>query len=203
MRPTSFAKDIILKFLQDFFSTPDLYDGKNDYLWSLDSEQSQILIADSYTEDLERPDMRPAVILRRGTVRWMNSSLDQMRNLEYRTGAKTHTDLLHADMTAECLSRNGLESELLADIVFQGLQFFAQAIRGRGAFDIDSIAIGSETLIQSDSQQELTAVPVGMRLLFQKTWKWTPTASALEKIDVILRNARDGETLQNVEVSRS
>ena len=202
MRPTSEAKDIILLFLQDFFGEQDLYDGKNDFLWNPDSEISKILIADSYTEDLERTDFRPAIILRRGPIRWMNTSLDQRRFTNFRTGSKSFMDLIHSDLTLECLSRNGLEAELLADIVFQGVQFFANIIRGRGAFEVDSVAIGPETLIQSDSQQELTAVPVGVRLLIQHAWTATPDAERLERIRLRMNDLLSGRQLHEAGISK-
>jgi hypothetical protein len=182
MRPTSLAKDLILKFLQDLFSEPKLYDGQNAYLWNLDPMQSKILIVDSYTEDLEKMELRPALVLRRGGTAWMNTSLNQRLSFDWRTGARGYTDLIHSDLTVECLSRNGLEAELLADLVFQGIQFFALQIRERGAFKVASVAIGSETLIQADSQQELTAVPVNMTLSFQSRWLVTPSQQLVEKI---------------------
>lgn len=179
---TSQAKDIILSFLQDMFSQENLYDGKNDFIWNPDSEKSRLLIADAYTEDLETMEMRPAIILRRGSIRWMRTSLDQRSHVNFHTGAKSFKDLVTSDLTAECLSRNGLEAEFLADIVFQGIQMFAQSIRARGAFDVDSVAIGPETLIQGDSQRELSTVPVGIRLLLQRDWKLNVGAEILNKI---------------------
>ena len=201
MRPTSLAKDLILKFLQDLFSEAALYDGKNEYRWSLDMAVSKILIADAFTEDLEEIEKRPAIILRRGNTGWMNTSLENRLAVSFQTGSRTFKDMIHTDLTAECLSRNGLEAEFLADLVFQGIRFFALQIRQRGAFWVDSVAIGPETLIQSDSQQELTAVPVGMRLFFHQTWKVTPSAETLRKIEYNLKNAMDQRVLETAEAS--
>lgn len=199
---TSFTKDIILQFLQDMFSQNNLYDDKNDYIWSPDPEESKILIADAYTEDLEKTEMRPAIVLRRGPIRWMNTSMYQRIHTNFRTGQETFQDLVSTDLTAECLSRNGLEAELLADIVFQGVQMFSDTIRGRGAFTVDSVAIGPETLIQSDSSQDLSAVPVGIKLLLQRRWKLTPSAELMERIKVYEKNAKTGKTMQVVDISK-
>lgn len=201
MRPTSLAKDLVLKFLQDLFSEPTLYDGHNDYVWNQDPSKSGILIVDSYTEDLERMEQRPAIVLRRGGTGWMNTSLEQRLGFDWRTGARAYTDLIYSDLTLECLSRNGLEAEFLADLVFQGIQFFALQIRERGAFKVNSVAIGTETLIQSDSQQELTAVPVNMTLSFQNKWIVTPSQQLIEKLTVSLKNNKDGRELHKAEVS--
>ena len=201
MRPTSLAKDLVLKFLQDLFSEPTLYDGRNEFLWNIDVTQTKILIVDSYTEDLERMELRPAIVLRRGGTGWMNTSLNQRLSFDWRTSARGYTDLIYTDLTLECLSRNGLEAEFLADLVFQGIQFFALQIRERGAFKVNSVAIGSETLIQSDSQQELTAVPVNMTLSFQQKWLVTPSQKLVEKISGSLNNLRDGKELQKFDVS--
>jgi hypothetical protein len=201
MRPTSLAKDLVLKFLQDLFSESQLYDGKNDYHWDQDPQKSNILIVDAYTEDLERMEQRPAIILRRGGTGWMNTSINQRLGFNWQTGARSYTDLIYSDLTLECLSRNGLEAEFLADIVFQGIQFFALQIREAGAFKVNSVAIGTETLIQSDAQQELTAVPVTMTLSFQNKWMVTPSQLLLEKIQATLKNSLDGRELHKMEVS--
>jgi hypothetical protein len=201
MRPTSLAKDLILKFLQDLFSEKELYDGKNDFLWAPAIADSKILIADAYTEDLEQMEKRPAIVLRRGNTGWMNTSLGNRLAVSFQTGSRSYKDMIHTDLTAECLSRNGLEAEFLADLVFQGIRFFSLQIRQRGAFWIDSAAVGPETLIQSDSQQELTAVPVGMRLLFHQTWKITPSAETLRKIEYNLKNSLDKRELHTGEAS--
>jgi len=201
MRPTSLAKDLILKFLQDLFAEPKLYDDHNDYLWDLDPQKSKILIVDAYTEDLERMELRPAIVLRRGGTGWMNTSINQQLSYDWRTGARGHTDLIYSDLTLECLSRNGLEAEFLADLVFQGIQFYALQIRERGAFKVASVAIGAETLIQADSQQDLTAVPVSMTISFQQTWTVTPSQLLLEKISGTIKNERDGREVQKFEVS--
>jgi hypothetical protein len=201
MRPTSLAKDLILKFLQDLFSEPELYDGKNDYLWKPSLADSKILIADAYTEDLEQMEKRPAIVLRRGGTGWMNTSLENRQFVSFKTGARTFKDLIHTDLTAECISRNGLESELLADLVFQGIKFFALQIRQRGAFWVDSVTMGAETLIQSDSQQELSAVPVGVRLIFQHSWQVTPSAETLQKIEYTLNNMLDKREMHTAEAS--
>ena len=201
MRPTSLAKDLVLKFLQDFFAEPKLYDDHNDYLWDVDPQKSKILIVDAYTEDLERMELRPAIVLRRGGTGWMNASLNQRMSFDWKTSARGYTDLIYSDLTLECLSRNGLEAEFLADLVFQGVQFYALQIRERGAFKVASVAIGSETLIQADSQQDLTAVPVTMTISFQQTWTVTPSQKLLEKISGTLKNERDGKEFQKFEVS--
>ncbi|MEN6550145.1 MAG: hypothetical protein ABFE07_29220 [Armatimonadia bacterium] len=201
MRPTSLAKDLILQFLQDLFSEPELYDDGNAYRWSADAKASKILICDGYTEDLERLEQRPAIVLRRGMLGWTLPLLTQRLSFDMRTGASESLNLIHSDLTAECLSRNGLEAELLADIVFQAFQFFALQIRQRGAFEVKSVLIGPETLIQSDSQQELSAVPVGLTLSFKSKWRLTPSQQLLEKIKVNLEKAQTLRELQRLEVS--
>lgn len=201
MRPTSLAKDLILQFLQDMFSEPELLDGANPYLWCPDPSKTRILICDGYTEDLEKAEMRPAVVLRRGGLQPALTMLTQRRSFDFRTGSSESTNLMHADLTAECLSRNGLEAELLADIVFQGLLFYALQVRQRGAFEVKQLLIGPETLIQSDSQQELSAVPVGLVISFQSSWRITPSQQLLEKIELSLQNSRTSKEIQPAQVS--
>jgi len=132
----------------------------------------------------------------------MQGSIDQRSFVDFRTGSKSFQDLLALDLTAECLSRNGLEAELLADIVFQGIQMFAGAIRKRGAFEVDSVAIGPETLIEGDSQQNLSAVPVGIRLLIQKRWKISMDATLLDKFRATSKDPKIGRTVAETEISK-
>ena len=200
----SYAKDIVLKFLQEMFGQEafyqrqekrietledvvnqgetDLYDPTiptveeaklvNDFRWLKDQEKTNIFIADQFTENMERPEPRPALIVTRGTIGWENKSgIDQKEVISFNSGAKRFTDLLFTQVTVNCFSREGLEAEELANIVFQCVRFFAQQLRERSnVFEIDSASLGSEALIEADSKKNLSVVPVGLVLHFQDRW---------------------------------
>ena len=218
MNYTSFAKDIMLTFLQDAFSQPDFYEDPNfvvgsledldnfrefqdpndadtenklinNFLWSENQEDTQIFIADSWTENMERTEPRPALIVTRGDVRWMNSSIDQFQQQSFATGARTYMDLIAGDITINCFSRNGLQSELLSTIVFSAVQFFAKDIRERTRlFEVNTVTIGRESLVQSDSKEDLFVVPVGIGLYWHDRWRSIKlNPDVIKKIDFDLK----------------
>lgn len=192
---SSQVKDIVLSFLQDAFSQTDLYDGKNEFQWSEDDTITKIMITDSFTENLQAVEKRPAIIVNRGVMRWMNSSIDQRDRVDFRTGAETYKDLVRADITVNCFSRNGLEAEKLAHLAFSSLQFFAREIRKRGAFEINSMAIGPESIVQADSIQDLSVVPVALELLIQDTWKKTFDAPRMQHAFITVRGSNGGANI--------
>lgn len=204
MHYPSYAKDIVLKFLQEMFGQEafyqrhkpnvitledvlnqgetDLYDPDiptaeetelvNEFRWQLNQDETKIFIADEWTQNMERPEARPALIITRGTIGWENrSGIDQHEVTSFNSGAKRFTDLLFTQVTVNCFSREGLEAEELANIVFQCVRFFAQQLRERsGVFEIDSVSLGSEGLIEADSKTNLSVVPVGLAFHFQDRW---------------------------------
>lgn len=219
MNYTSFAKDIVLKFLQDAFSQEGFYesddvtvqeledlsnqrDGSidpresgsepqliNDFQWTEDQDSTKIFIADSWTENLERPEPRPALIVTRGDIRWSNATIDQMQEQRFGTGERTYTDLLSSDLTVNCFSREGLEAELLANIVFQSVQFFAKIIRSRTRiFEVNTVVLGREALVQSDSKIDLTVVPVGIGLYWQDRWKLRIPGETIKEMELNLNS---------------
>jgi hypothetical protein len=212
----SYAKDVILKWLQEMFGqeafyqdqnlsvqqledlvnqgTADLYDLEiptaeeahlvNEFVWQPNQEDTKIFIADQYTENMERTEPRPALIVTRGAIGWENKGgIDQKEAVSFNSGAKRFTDLLFTQVTVNCFSREGLEAEKLANIVFQCVRFFAQQLRSRAnVFEIDSASLGSEALIETDSKKNLSVVPVGLVFHFQDRWVLRIPGERAEKI---------------------
>lgn len=183
---TSAIKDQILLFLQDAFSQADFYDGINEYQWSEDATLTKVMISDAYTENLAGVDKRPAIIVNRGSLRWMNTSIDQRELIDFRTGRERYKDLINAEMTVNCFSRNGLEAEKLAHLVFASLQFFAREIRKNGTFEINSLVIGPESLVQADSVTDLSVVPVAAGIYMQDNWEKTFNAPVMRSATITL-----------------
>jgi uncharacterized protein YPO0396 len=177
---TSVLKDQILSFLQEAFSQADFYDGSNEFQWSADATLTKVLILDAYTEDIAGVDKRPAIIVNRGSMRWMNTSIDQRETVDFRSGKERYKDLISAEMTINCFSRSGLEAERLAHLVFASIQFFAREIRKRGSFEINSAVIGPESIVQADSAIDLSVVPVAVGIYIQDNWVKTFSSSLMQ-----------------------
>jgi len=176
---TDVVKDTILKFLQQLFAQEHLYgiDGNlgNDFRWHLDDNQTKILIMDTNTENLEAVEKRPAIIISRAPIQWQKLAIDQRLSYDWQKDASTYSDLLASQLRINCFSRNGLEAELLATIVFQCTQFFSHELKKLpGVFDVTSVSIGEEAIVSSDSQIELSVVPVIIGLYLNNTWRVTP-----------------------------
>ena len=74
---------------------------------------------------------------------------------------KVFTDLLRGNLTINCLSRNGIFAETLANHVFQCLTVGTEHLRQDGGIhSIDSLSMGEEQILKSDSSIELTLVPI-------------------------------------------
>ena len=228
----SYAKDVVLRFLQLMFSEEFYVDDdrdhdqledifnlqdpnidpresgneppfKNRYIWSPKQDETGIHIADSWTENMEQPGKRPAIIVSRGDMRWNNTGIDQMQAQSFATGDRTYTDLVAGDITVNCISRVGLEAELLGNICFQIVQFFAQVIREKTKiFEINSVIMARETLVESDSKQETFVVPIGLTLWMQDRWKLRNPGEIISKIEIALTSSMGLKQATSVEVPK-
>lgn len=176
------AKDIILQFLQKIFSQSTLYNGLNEYQWNGDSKVSKIHISDSNIENLLIVEQKPSIIVTRGNMQWQGGAIDSFLNRDM-NGKRDYKDLMSVDMTINCFSREGLESEFLASLVFQLLTVFKQDLRATYRLHkFDVLGLGAETIIQSDSKIDLIAVPIFIRLMWTEEWQFNNEFLQLNKI---------------------
>jgi hypothetical protein len=168
---TDYAKDTILGVLQEFFSNE-----KNvgpDFLYNRNIPESKTLIADKYTINLEDIEKRPAIIVMRGAQSWGRRGLDQFLGWEGKNTGSRHTDLVQSTFNCTCMSRQGLEAETLAHFVFGFFSFFKKPLREgliKGLHDIQGVILGEELVAKTDSDNDVSVVPVTISMLFQ--WKW-------------------------------
>jgi len=174
---TDQVKDDILEFLQTLFGQEELYSNpttggmENKFLWNFDHTITKILITDQYPQNLEANEKRPWILVARAPIKWAKISNDQFLSYNLRSGSRYYTDLLTTGFRINCFSRNGLEAEFLATLVFQGIQFFSQALREKShIFDVSSVSIGEESIVKSDSKIDLTVVPVDVAMTIQDKW---------------------------------
>jgi len=175
---TDVVKDKILMFLQQLFAQEHLYGNsedesmRNEFRWHLDDNQTKIMIMDTNTENLEAVEKRPALIITRSPIQWQKLAIDQRFRYDWQKDISSYSDLLSSSLRVNCFSRNGLEAEFLATIVFQCVQFFAKDLKQMDEiFDITSVQIGEEAIVLSDSQIELSVVPVIIGVYLNNTWK--------------------------------
>lgn len=74
----------------------------------------------------------------------------------------TMTDLVQGTLTINCIAKYGLQAEELANLVFFALSGNKQKFFDRGLHSLTGLAIGEESILRSNSDIELTAVPVSL-----------------------------------------
>jgi hypothetical protein len=178
------AKDCVLEFLQTVFRQSALYDGKNEYQWSEDPKLSRIQISDNNTENLLVVEQKPSIIVTRGNMQWMGGALDSFRYGNI-AGSKEYKDMIGVDMTLNCFSREGLEAEFLASLVFQIFTIFKQDFRNKYEIHrLDILGLGQESIIQSDSKIDLVAVPVFIKIMWTEEWQFSEQLLQLNKLTI-------------------
>lgn len=156
----------------------------NEYQWNRDSKISKVHISDSNIENLLIVEQKPSLIVTRGNMQWNGGAIDSFLNRNL-SGNREYKDLMSVDMTINCFSREGLEAEFLASLVFQMLTVFKQDIRSTYSLHkFDILGLGAESIIQSDSKIDLIAVPVFIKLMWTEEWKFNDQFVQLNKIYV-------------------
>ena len=178
-----FVKRTTVEFLQIMFGTRPV----GDYRYDPDDTKTEIQICDQHTVNLDAVDVRPAIIAVRGPISWMgNQGLggSAVEGRDMQTGKEIYNDLLTGSVAFSCLSREGLETENLAHLVFNSFKFFRRALQKHGFFSIKSLNIGSETLVEQEgSDDKLYLVPVYVSVSVQERWSLDDvTARKLQKI---------------------
>ena len=177
-------KQLGLEFLQVMHSE----DGPGtDRIWTEDPQQSEIMIVDKYTFNLDDVNVRPAIVANRGPQRWGNSSgISQLQEMDPRTAKRIHTDLINGSVIFNCFAKDGIEAETIAGNVFDWFRVFRIPLRKSGFFKIDSAMIGEEALVKSDSTPDLSVVPVQVNASIQVRWSIEPRATRLRAIKALI-----------------
>lgn len=173
-------KQIGLEFLQTMYSEsgPDTA-----FCWNAETEETEILIVDKYSFNLDDVQVRPAIVANRGPQRWMNTSgFQQMQEFDPRTAKSINTDLISGSIVFNCFSKEGVEAEKIASDVFEWFRVFRIPLRKSGLFRVESTTMGEEALVKSDSRPDLSVVPVQVEASVQVRWSIQPYARVLADI---------------------
>lgn len=154
-----FLKRTALEFLQIIFSLRD------DYRYDPDDTITGIQITDSHAADLTSVNVRPAIIAARGPISYRNLGLGggavSFRNMK--TGSHEYTDLITGSLSFNIFSREGIEAEQLAHLVFSSFKYFRPDLQKYGYFTIQNLSMGGASLIEQEGADDVTyVVPVSM-----------------------------------------
>lgn len=168
-----------LRFLQAYFK------ADNRYTWDKDVRKTKIFIIDKHALDLGVVLKRPAIILNRNTMSWSYVSGNQNAiNTGYNSpllslvgkppnvmpeNTKVYSDLVAGGLSLTVLSKNGVESERIASIIFTILTGYKDELRKDGIHKVTNVSISNEQIIRQNAEHELIAVNVNLNYYAQKT----------------------------------
>lgn len=185
-------KDIYLLFLQQYFNQNPRGKGRFHFSAS-DASESEMTITDAHVTDQKVLEHRPALVILRGPVAWGRIGLDQLMKLDFRTGRRTHTDLLSGTFTIHCISRRGLEAERLSSEVSFAVKSLRRVLQEKGLFEAgQDVQMGAESpaggLVQGDVDPHTISIPVYSPFHIQMTWTNEPVDfRKLEGVRIQLR----------------
>jgi hypothetical protein len=191
------TKDILLRFLQDFFYQMPSGEGLFHFepgseLGETAETETELIIGVAGAINTDTVEKRPAIMLSRGPFGYGDTSLDALQHLDFNDGKETRTDLISGSFTMHCVSRIGEEAEKLALLVAKGIRAYRVPLQQAGFFNIGiRIRIGEEsvanTLLGGDSDEDFITVPVSFPVYYEETWTTEfPNTETLSDISVVL-----------------
>lgn len=189
--PLYYFTRVFLLFIQGLFE--QFEDGS--YRWNEDEKLSQISITADVPIPRENVDKIPSIVVMRGPANFANLSLDQMREVNLRTGEKVRSDLVSATMSLNCLAKNDVEAQRIAWIVARHLRTFKTTLQRCGMHKVgDELQVGPisppGSLVSGEAEPELFLVTVFAPFHFM--WKETVTplnAKLLRGVETRLQSA--------------
>jgi hypothetical protein len=206
--PLAYPRRVIIQVLQSafsgtsFFQYPDA--PANPFQIVLDSpagnplETSQLVVADSFSDELLKTDARPTVIVSRDSLQFGDLAVNARGfgsaapTVKLRSaagspqvfGTSGRTKASFADMTTmplviNCYARRDLESELLAWLVAGFIRFYEQEIKdGSLIYRLDAPLVGTTQPARLDSQHDLFLTQINMVIYQSIKWVKTTTLSS-------------------------
>lgn len=161
---TDEVKNRLLEFLRFIFSNSSRFRFVDD-----DDNESKIIISDVFKKDY---DKKPAVVLRRENMFLTNRGLGHFKGWTYsKNFGSRFMDMLQSQVVIECYSREGLEAEKMANIVFFSLLAFRRKLRTVGrVHDVLVANVGAEVPQRISSEITLAMVPVQLSFTFTEQW---------------------------------
>jgi hypothetical protein len=170
-----FLKRTTLEFLQILFGERKC----GDLHYDEDESKTDIQIADQHSVDLATAGTRPMIVAQRGPLSWTQMGLGGNSFVGGGmgvNGSKSYSDLLTGSMAFSCISREGMEAEQIAGLVFNAFKYFSEPLRAYGFTSIKSLNVGAESLIITEgTHDDLYSVPVYVTAQIQESWSINKT----------------------------
>lgn len=162
---TDEVKNRLIQFLRFIFSRSSIFQ------WTEDELQSKISISDVFPKR-EDPEKKPAIVVSRENMMLTNRGIGHFKGWTFsKNFGSRYMDLLQSQVVIECYSREGLEAEKIANIVFGSLLYYRKKLREVGRIhDVLVANIGKETPQRVSSEITLSMVPVQLSFSFTESW---------------------------------
>lgn len=185
---TSFAKDIYLLMLREIFSK-----NEGPFHYSDDPEISKIHISDRFEVPKEEQTTKPGIYLTRGRIGYANLVINKEQNRNLNTGQINYMDLIQGSMIIHCYSREGLEAEHLASLVFILMEAAKATFRKKLRYhEVNIGEILEERPLSTSTVTDLIEVPVSSTFSFSYRWAVSVMNSTPLK-DIKLSRARSAD----------
>lgn len=171
---------LFVKFLQLVFGTFE----KGSYKWTGDPQTTDIVISHDLSFGGEVVERTPCIVVTRGPFAFGNVAMDQFKALDEKTGRRSHTDLVSASVTYQCMSKESLEAQRLAWISMMATRRLKRNLMRAGLHRVGeeiqvSPSQSADGLIGTDTDAEL--VTVSVPFYFQDSWTIEPVDKILLK----------------------
>ena len=204
--PLVYPRRVIIEVLESAFSQDSLvtYPGQTDNPFQLKfdangepADDTGIVIADTFADELLTKDPRPIVVVDRGSFQFSDSSIDgkgfggaspsitytdtdgASSTLRGQSGrsAQTFQDFTNMSISINCYARRSIEAETVAWLSAGFIRMFEQEIReGAQLQKIESPVIGESRVAKADSQNDLFVCPI--TIVVYQTLKWVKKTTA-------------------------
>lgn len=176
--PLTHFTRVYLLFLQGLFNQfPPL---RGCFHWSNSDDDTEIAITDQAPIPRDRIEQRPAIVTMRGPAQFTNLTLDQLKEMDFKTGQRKHTDLMACTMSINCIAKNGIEAQRLGWIVMRHIRVFKRLLQRQGGFHRvgEELSVGPESppgAMVTEPDPSTVMVTVHSPFFFQWNEIITPT----------------------------
>lgn len=162
---TDESKNRLIEFLRFIFERSERYTFNDDEI------ESKIYISDIFPKK-EDTEKKPAIVVRRENMIMTNRGIGHFMGWTFSQNfGSRFLDLLQTQVVIECYSREGLEAEKIANMVFASILYYRRKLREVGRIhDVLAAGIGPEILQRGSSEITLSMVPVHVSFTHSEMW---------------------------------
>lgn len=184
-----YFRNTFLMFLQMAFGSDA---APKEYRYLESDDETLLKIEAASADNLKTVDHRPRLVVARGPFKWHNRSgigqIQQSSNLNEGPMNKYVSDIASGSIRITSISREDLESELLANHVLFLIRRFKQLIARSGLLTIQDFTVSSTSMIRGQDGGVLGyATAVDISVMAQDRWLFeNDTKVLLKKIKTVI-----------------